>query len=336
MDLRVPAIIALDGEPESPLGDVVVHSGLSVITTELLQTPWTDRQAVRVALAAVGALLGAHSVSYFEYQEQRGQLVATSDWVRPGWGSLPVLALPLRSEDAADAGQVVALVERALAASRRGVVGAPALVNSMVAGILALEGVSARRADIEGWAAAAASAIALFSRCQQLQRQASFDGESGLANQAMAVVELGRMLARVQRQCQGGVAVISLVIDSLSEDSDLGAAQRRSLLRRVGAGVEQSVRETDLVAVDDDGCGFVILCDDVTEVNHAVATAQRLCREVEALEPIAQLGLGVVAGVAHTSRSLQAGVLLRMAASAASDAAKSAKTGLAGVLLADR
>jgi diguanylate cyclase (GGDEF)-like protein/PAS domain S-box-containing protein len=136
---------------------------------------------------------------------------------------------------------------------------------------------------------------------EQLERQALYDGLTGLANRALLTDRLGQALA-VRDETSAGVVVLFLDLDHFKSVNDTyGHAVGDRLLIRVAERLTSVVRAADTVARFA-GDEFVVVCPGLDE-NGGNALAERAVDALAAPLDIdgIELRLGASVGVAHAS-----------------------------------
>ena len=144
------------------------------------------------------------------------------------------------------------------------------------------------------------------------EARASVEETSGVANRKLFLVLVARMLARLDRVHDNGMAVLACQV----QVDDVGVVAT-SLARWL----EEQLRETDLVGLFDERT-VVLACEGVATPEDALALAERLAAAaladgdhaaVDGLPSAVQVSWGVV----HTGVRVPPGVLLRRADTAA-------------------
>jgi diguanylate cyclase (GGDEF)-like protein/PAS domain S-box-containing protein len=167
-------------------------------------------------------------------------------------------------------------------------------------------------------------------RHEDLTHQASHDQLTGLANRSRFGERLERSLRRLAGQPSGtALAVMFLDLDGFKFVNDsLGHGAGDALLTAVARRLEEAVRPSDTVARHG-GDEFVILCDNVADVDQVLNVAQRITRVMA--EPFTILGRPVYVSasvgvtVADATRTATSGELLSEADSAAYRAKENGK-----------
>lgn len=145
---------------------------------------------------------------------------------------------------------------------------------------------------------------------RQLQRQASTDDLTGVANRRSFMARLGIEFQRLSRHAELHCSVVALDIDLFKQVNDrFGHAAGDAVLRHVTQLMRQVTRQGDLVGRTG-GEEFMLLLPD-TGLDDALALARRLCEQV-ARSPAPWLGEGIRA-------TLSAGVSLLQASDAGID-----------------
>ncbi len=117
---------------------------------------------------------------------------------------------------------------------------------------------------------------------EQLQHNAFHDSLTGLANRALFLDRLNRLIKHSQRHPGYAFAVLFLDLDRFKVVNDsLGHAIGDDLLVTIGHRLEACLREGDSVARLG-GDEFAVLLDDIKDVNEATRVADRIERELQA------------------------------------------------------
>ncbi len=120
-----------------------------------------------------------------------------------------------------------------------------------------------------------AVALATAARDRELYRRANYDPLTRLPNRTLFLDELGRELARAERQSKQ-LAVLFVDLDGFSDVNDsLGHAAGDELLVRAGERLRACVRKSDLVARLG-GDEFTAVLPDMREASDAATVAQHL------------------------------------------------------------
>jgi diguanylate cyclase (GGDEF)-like protein/PAS domain S-box-containing protein len=115
---------------------------------------------------------------------------------------------------------------------------------------------------------------------RQLERNAFYDGLTGLPNRALFMNVLERALARAQRRQEHNFAVLFLDLDRFKTVNDsLGHSSGDDLLIQMARRIETCLRPGD-IAARLGGDEFTILLDDIAEVGDATRIAERLQHEI--------------------------------------------------------
>ncbi len=171
---------------------------------------------------------------------------------------------------------------------------------------------------------------ATHAREADLSHQASHDQLTGLANRSRFAERLERSLRRLAGQPDGtALAVMFLDLDGFKFVNDsLGHGAGDTLLTAIARRLEEAVRPSDTVARHG-GDEFVILCDNVADVDQVLKVAQRLTRVMA--EPFTIAGRPVYVSasvgvtVADATRTTTSAELLSEADSAAYRAKENGK-----------
>jgi diguanylate cyclase (GGDEF)-like protein/PAS domain S-box-containing protein len=117
---------------------------------------------------------------------------------------------------------------------------------------------------------------------EQLVHDAMHDSLTGLANRALFVDRLERVLTHVRRRRSHNYAVLFIDLDRFKVINDsLGHLIGDAVLKEVGGRLESCLRKGDTVARFG-GDEFVVLLDDLADVNEATRIADRIQGELQA------------------------------------------------------
>ena len=171
-----------------------------------------------------------------------------------------------------------------------------------------------------GWVPLLVAGGALLVGAERLavaEARASVEEASGVANRKLFLVLVARMLARLDRVRDNGMALLACQVQ-VAEAEDVATSLARWL--------EDQLRETDLVGLFDERT-VVLACEGVATPEDALALAERLAAaaladgDQPAIDGGLPSALQVSWGVVHTGVRVPPGVLLRRADTAAYQAA---------------
>jgi diguanylate cyclase (GGDEF)-like protein len=138
----------------------------------------------------------------------------------------------------------------------------------------------------------------------EIQTQALYDAETGLANRGHFMDQLARRAALADRRTSNPFAVCSLELDGIGEASRrLGAGAGGGLLVKAGDVIRDCVRASDLVARLE-GDKFGILLEEIIDARDIDVLAQRIVASVpSALKELAAGGPPIAVSIGMVMKS---------------------------------